>query len=207
MAPADSNEFSVDYDPITGLPRQRRTADVPVPSIQSVFAQFDTNNSGFLDYGELRNALRAYGIDASEGDAANVVRAYDKVPDGKLELAEFAALIADLDQGRVKMASDDTQAAPPTGQSLPAEKSDLPAQCIPTPRSLYASSYARPLFLMRLRNRWYYGHGGGARQWHTEQAQHDHGARSAGGTTGSPAQGGDAGRSAARCAANRQPSG
>ena len=39
-----------------------------------VFERFDANGSGYLDYRELRNALRHYGIDVSERSAAALLR-------------------------------------------------------------------------------------------------------------------------------------
>ena len=53
--------------------------------VAAAFEEHDANRSGFLDYGELRGALRRYGINLDEGEAASIVRAYDDRPDGKLD--------------------------------------------------------------------------------------------------------------------------
>ena len=69
--------------------------------VRRAFAAFDTNRSGYLDYRELRDALRAYGLDATARGAARILAAYDRNPDGKMDLYEFARLISDLDAGQV----------------------------------------------------------------------------------------------------------
>ena len=51
----------------------RSSAPIAVPQrVRETFDQFDENRSGFLDYHELRDALRHYGFAASEADAAAV---------------------------------------------------------------------------------------------------------------------------------------
>ena len=71
-------------------------------STADAFATFDANRSGFIDYRELRRALEHYGINVADDAAAqDVLRAYDANPDGKLELTEFAALVADIEKGFV----------------------------------------------------------------------------------------------------------
>jgi hypothetical protein len=51
----------------------RSSAPIAVPQrVRETFDQFDANGSGFLDYHELRDALRHYGFAASEADAAAV---------------------------------------------------------------------------------------------------------------------------------------
>jgi len=80
-----------------------RSGRVPVPAhVRTTFNHFDDNASGFLDYKELRSALRHYGFAASEYEAAAVVRRYDDSPDGKLDLPEFAALVRDLEAGTLR---------------------------------------------------------------------------------------------------------
>ena len=72
----------------------------PLPShIISTFHPFDKNKSGHLDYRELRNALRFYGIDVTHPRAADFVKSYDDQPDGKMELHEFGKLVRDLEEG------------------------------------------------------------------------------------------------------------
>ena len=73
--------------------------DGPIPPrVLATFEHFDRNRSGFLDYRELREALRHYGLDMSMSQAANLVQRYDSNPDGRLDVGEFAALIRDLEQ-------------------------------------------------------------------------------------------------------------
>ena len=70
--------------------------------VATAFEEHDANRSGFIDYVELRGALRRYGIDASEGEAASIVRAYDDRPDGKLDVVEFARLVRDIEAGMMR---------------------------------------------------------------------------------------------------------
>ena len=85
---------------VPGAPRSPpHEAHIPA-RVSAAFDAFDTNRSGMMDYKELRGALRYYGIHASEGEAASIVRAYDDHPDGKLDRTEFARLIKDLEVSR-----------------------------------------------------------------------------------------------------------
>ena len=70
--------------------------------VRRAFATFDTNRSGYLDYRELRNALRAYGLDVTVQGSARILAAYDYDPDGKMDLIEFSRLVSDLDHGQIK---------------------------------------------------------------------------------------------------------
>ena len=70
--------------------------------IAATFKHFDANQSGYLDYNELRAALAHYGIHASVLESASIVRRYDDRPDGKLELTEFSELVRDLETGVVR---------------------------------------------------------------------------------------------------------
>jgi len=67
------------------------------PRVLATFEHFDRNRSGFLDYRELREALRHYGLDMSMSQAANLVQRYDSNPDGRLDVNEFAAMVRDLE--------------------------------------------------------------------------------------------------------------
>ena len=70
--------------------------------VRSAFARFDVRRTGHLSYRELRQALRAYGLDATNQGAARVLAAYDRNPDGRLDIFEFARLVSDLDRGEIK---------------------------------------------------------------------------------------------------------
>ena len=71
-----------------------------VGQVRSAFDHFDKNRSGYLDYRELRNALRRMGFDVSTRTAIDVLRAYDDHPDGKLDVHEFDNLVRDLNGAR-----------------------------------------------------------------------------------------------------------
>ena len=72
-------------------------AKAKTSSVDAVFARFDVNGSGFLDYRELRAALRHYGLDVSTHGAQEILAAYDDTPDGKLDKAEWAELVKDIE--------------------------------------------------------------------------------------------------------------
>lgn len=61
-------------------------------AIRSAFARFDANDSGRLDYRELRNALWGLGLDATQREAAEVLASYDTDGSGLMEIDEFAQL-------------------------------------------------------------------------------------------------------------------
>ena len=69
----------------------------PKESASATFKRFDANDSGYLDYRELRNALDYYGVDVSTDVAKEVLEAYDDTPDGKLDQTEFAVLARDIE--------------------------------------------------------------------------------------------------------------
>ncbi len=85
---------------------------VPVPpnvlrasvdaAIAATFKVFDANHSGFLDFLELRNALKHYGVDCTDIEAASLLRRYDDHPDGKLDLEEFTTLVHDISSSSAK---------------------------------------------------------------------------------------------------------
>ena len=91
----------------------------------AAFDHFDVNGSGFLDYRELRSALRHYGIDLGTSFAKQVVAAYDDNPDGKLDLDEFAELVRDIEAGVAKYVEPARPAsvgAPPPGRGRVASR-------------------------------------------------------------------------------------
>ena len=75
------------------------------PRVLDTFRYFDRNGSGFLDYRELRNALQYYGLDVSSQGARSVLLRYDDAPDGRLEVAEFAELVRDIEMGVIRSTS------------------------------------------------------------------------------------------------------
>ena len=66
------------------------------PRVLDAFRYGDRNNSGYLDARELRDVLGYYGLDASSSTARDMVMRYDDRPDGKPDVYEFAALVAQL---------------------------------------------------------------------------------------------------------------
>ena len=66
------------------------------PEIRQVFERFDRNRSGKLDYRELREAMRALGLDLTTREATQVLQKYDRDRSGTLELDEFAQLVEHL---------------------------------------------------------------------------------------------------------------
>ena len=107
-------------------------AAVDVPEhLKALFMHFDRDNSGCFVYRELRNALRALGYDASHPFAASLIKQYDDIPDGKMQLTEFATLVAQLEQGFIRSALTPMKVAPPEPSALtpmkvaPAEPSAL----------------------------------------------------------------------------------
>ena len=70
--------------------------------VAAAFEAFDANKSGYLDYRELRLALGHYGVDLSSEGARDIVQRYDDRPDGRLDIREFAALVADIEAGVIR---------------------------------------------------------------------------------------------------------
>ena len=65
--------------------------------VAASFASYDTDNSGYLDYQELRSALSHMGIDTSAEGVAHLLAAYDERPDGKMDVGEFRKLAQDME--------------------------------------------------------------------------------------------------------------
>ena len=87
----------------SGLLHTYASEAVPIPpKVRMAFNAFDRNNSGHLNYKELRNALRHYGLDTTDREAARVLAAYDDHPNGRLDLNEFHRLVTDLRQGMIR---------------------------------------------------------------------------------------------------------
>ena len=76
-------------------------AAVP-PRVREAFERSDRNRTGKLDSGELRDALRASGLDASTHDAEAVLRRFDAGHSTKMELEEFAELVDEIHRESLK---------------------------------------------------------------------------------------------------------
>ena len=62
-------------------------SDAHVPwRIAEAFNFFDWNRSGFLDGGELKEALRHYGVSVASDAAKRLLMQYDDTPDEKLDM-------------------------------------------------------------------------------------------------------------------------
>ena len=83
--------------PLLGLVVRRRRRG-GAPRVRAAFEYYDRNRSGYLDYRELRDALRHMGLDATYGGAATLLRRYDD-PDGRMDVHEFHRLVQDLSAG------------------------------------------------------------------------------------------------------------
>ena len=68
--------------------------------VRAAFRRFDANNSGKLDYKELRAALRGLGVDVDEREAVRVLQSYDEEGNGLMELDEFSRLVRQVQSGR-----------------------------------------------------------------------------------------------------------
>lgn len=84
-----SRQASATYESAAAVPAR----------VKRAFQAFDADHSGYLDYKELANALRFYGVDVSHHGAAGVLAAYDDRPDGRLDLVEFSQLVRDAESG------------------------------------------------------------------------------------------------------------
>ena len=68
--------------------------------VRAAFRRFDANNSGKLDYKELRAALRGLGVDVDEREAVRVLQDYDEDCNGLMDLREFSRLVRQLQPRR-----------------------------------------------------------------------------------------------------------
>ena len=64
------------------------------PTVASTFAEFDADNSGFLDVSELQAALAKAGQSLSAEECMVVFQGMDKNEDGKVSLEEFVEVLA-----------------------------------------------------------------------------------------------------------------
>jgi Ca2+-binding EF-hand superfamily protein len=64
--------------------------------VQRAFRAFDTDKSGFLSYGEFRNALLSLGIRLTDADFRELVAKYDTNADGQISYDEFNARVGPM---------------------------------------------------------------------------------------------------------------
>ena len=67
-----------------------------ITNVINAFVRFDANNSGKLDYRELRAALKELGLRSDTGEAVRLLQEYDRSGDGLLSLHEFGGLVRQL---------------------------------------------------------------------------------------------------------------
>lgn len=84
---------------MSGFPRtSRRGASLPPPKpsltdeqrgeVRDAFELFDTDKDGFIDYHELKVAMRALGFDLRKQEVLKILRDHDR-GDGLMALADF----------------------------------------------------------------------------------------------------------------------
>ena len=83
--------------PLSGGAPLNGGAGTNADPVAASFASYDTDNSGYLDYQELRSALSHMGIDTSSEGVAHLLAAYDERPDGKMDIGEFRKLAQDME--------------------------------------------------------------------------------------------------------------
>ncbi|KAL3154314.1 Centrin-3 [Trebouxia sp. C0010 RCD-2024] len=74
---------------------RRDLTDDEVAEIQEAFQLFDSDNSGFIEYRELKAALKALGFPAKKADVRSKMAQYDQGDTGKINLQQFQLLLTD----------------------------------------------------------------------------------------------------------------
>lgn len=70
--------------------------------IKKNFLKIDTDNSGFIDLGELRRELNRQGYNIDKMTARKIIKSYDDNPDNKLEFGEYFQLQNDMDNRKMR---------------------------------------------------------------------------------------------------------
>lgn len=60
--------------------------------IKEAFELFDTDKDGYLDYHELKVAMRALGFDLKKAEVLKLLRDHDKENSGLMEFHDFAKI-------------------------------------------------------------------------------------------------------------------
>eukprot|EP00935_MAST-01C_sp_MAST-1C-sp1_P001285 g1285.t1 len=96
--------------------------------LKTLFEEFDTDHSGYLDKQEFRKMLEHYGKGVSDEQLTEVFDHFDRSGDGKIDLSEFIA-ISDEANPKPKVAKTDAEAEPakpkPAAASKPTKKRQL----------------------------------------------------------------------------------
>ena len=118
-----------------------KLANTSVPAhIQASFNHFDVDSTGNLDYKELRNTLHFYGLDVTHPAAAEIIAKYDDHPDGRMQLGEFAELVANMEHGMVRLAPP---SADSTSQTSPAAAPLVTPAAVPAAHGMVESDSER----------------------------------------------------------------
>ena len=70
--------------------------------IKKKFLKIDTDNSGFIDLGELRKELNRQGYKINKRTTRKIIKTYDDNPDNKLEFGEYFQLQNDMDNRKMR---------------------------------------------------------------------------------------------------------
>lgn len=87
-------------------------------TVGQVFRRFDTDGSGDIDASELKHALNALGLESDGAAAQAVLSKFDSSGDGKLQLAEFRAMVKELKKYQ-QAGGGGAAAMPPTAAPPP----------------------------------------------------------------------------------------
>ena len=95
------------------MERGGKVGIIPFPT-QHSFNKFDRDGSGFLDVQELQPALADAGFNLHPKALRRLLAAYDDTPDGRIDVAEYAELIEDLQSGLIRSPHARSQSASPS---------------------------------------------------------------------------------------------
>ena len=94
-------------------PPSSSSKKLPAPQralLKDIFARYDTDRSGSLEFEELSIALKRLGIDAKRAELLELFHRIDTSGDGRVDFEEFCNFVATLDtlSEAMSMAEDDT---------------------------------------------------------------------------------------------------
>ncbi|KAL7420427.1 Calcium-binding component of the spindle pole body (SPB) half-bridge [Cryptotrichosporon argae] len=73
----------------------RALTDEQRAEIVEAFELFDTDKDGYVDYHELKVAMRALGFEMKKAEVLNILRTYDRLGDGLMSLADFEKIMTE----------------------------------------------------------------------------------------------------------------
>lgn len=123
LARYDTNRSGVlsldEFSTLVGRLREVQAESIST-EMRQAFARFDRNRSGKLDYKELREALKAMGLEVGSEEATRILQEYDTDRSGLLEIDEFASLVHQLRRWQQSQRSQQ----PAHASSVPADIRD-----------------------------------------------------------------------------------